>query len=832
MVNTLWQKLRRDLQASQGRMIMMVIAIAVGIFGVSTIMSAYTIMTREVSRNYMNTNPASATLEVDKIDDNLLESIRLQPGISDAETGSIITARVEKTPGKWMPLLLFVVKDFDAMRMNKFTHQSGAWPPPKGTILIEREALPLINAKIDSKFNIQTPNGERRNISVSGITHDPGLAPSWMEQTVYGYITIETQAWLGESSALQNIKIKVDRPLDTSSAEHTVSELAIWLKQQGHTVGEIRIPPPGKHPHQSQMTGILAMLLSFSLMALVLSAILTSTIISGMLAQQVRQIGVMKAIGARSRQIAALYIVLVVLLGLAAFIIGLPPGVLAGRAFARVIAKLLNFTLYSEAIPGWVYVIQLLVGVMVPLIAAMYPILRISRITVREAINDFGVSRKMFGARRFDKLLGKIGAFASVRGLDSTFILALRNTFRRRGRLVLTLALLATAGGMFITSLNVKTAWENYIGSAASVRQYDLEIRLNHLESEDRLFSIVNSISGVQKVESWSIAPTALSRPDGLDIVRTYPDGGHGSFAVRSFSEGSKMLRTPLISGRKLKPRDNGTVVLNHTTKAFLPYAKIGDNIELTVNGSPVSLRVVGITREILVPPTAYVSADTFNKIMAQTDLLSSHSEQFKQERASDLSIPSTSIRSNALRIVTAKHDNATRNRIANEVLNALEKENVSIKTVITEEMLDGAISGHIYIFIFALMLMAAIMAVVGALGLMSTMGTSVIERTREFGVMRTIGGKSQTVLHNVVFEGIFIGLMSWVIAVVVSLPLSMGIGNFLGNMAFRSPLPLTLSSTGIVIWFAIILIGSITASAFPARKASQLTVRETLAYI
>ena len=74
---------------------------------------------------------------------------------------------------------------------------------------------------------------------------------------------------------------------------------------------------------------------------------------------------------------------------------------------------------------------------------------------------------------------------------------------------------------------------------------------------------------------------------------------------------------------------------------------------------------------------------------------------------------------------------------------------------------MDNALSGHVYILIFALIMMSVIMAVVGVLGLMSAMGTSVIERTREFGVMRAIGGRSGTVMRNVISEGVFIGMMS-----------------------------------------------------------------------
>ena len=127
---------------------------------------------------------------------------------------------------------------------------------------------------------------------------------------------------------------------------------------------------------------------------------------------------------------------------------------------------------------------------------------------------------------------------------------------------------------------------------------------------------------------------------------------------------------------------------------------------------------------------------------------------------------------------------------------------------------------------------MAVLMAVVGGLGLMSAMSTSVIERTREFGIMRTVGARGGTILRNVIFEGVFTGLLSWLIALLLSVPLSYGIGNLVGTLAFRFPLELTVSPGALLVWLGLIVVGSVAASAYPAWLASRLTIRETLAYL
>src|SRR5512143_3895564 len=159
MLSPRWRKLWRDLRAAQGRMIMMVLAIAVSIFGVGAILSAYTILTREISRNYLGTNPASAFVELDRVDDAVVDAVRRQPGIADAGATSWVTARVEIKPNDWRTLLLFVVKDFHTARISTFLPESGAWPPPQGTLLLEREALKLIQANVGDTLTVQTPHG-------------------------------------------------------------------------------------------------------------------------------------------------------------------------------------------------------------------------------------------------------------------------------------------------------------------------------------------------------------------------------------------------------------------------------------------------------------------------------------------------------------------------------------------------------------------------------------------------------------------------------------------------------------------------------------------------
>ncbi|MBK7317957.1 hypothetical protein [Candidatus Villigracilis affinis] len=112
-------------------------------------------------------------------------------------------------------------------------------------------------------------------------------------------------------------------------------------------------------------------------------------------------------------------------------------------------------------------------GILIPLLVALDPILKATRITVRR-LSTITASALM----RPLHLQGTAGS-AAFGFFDNTLILALRNTFRRRGRLMPTLGLLSAAGAMFMTGINVRSGWQAALDQSAADRHYDLEIRFN-----------------------------------------------------------------------------------------------------------------------------------------------------------------------------------------------------------------------------------------------------------------------------------------------------------------------------------------------------------------
>jgi putative ABC transport system permease protein len=129
------------------------------------------------------------------------------------------------------------------------------------------------------------------------------------------------------------------------------------------------------------------------------------------------------------------------------------------------------------------------------------------------------------------------------------------------------------------------------------------------------------------------------------------------------------------------------------------------------------------------------------------------------------------------------------------------------------------------------LLALSIILAVVGAVSLMGVISIGVIERTKEIGVLRAIGARSRTILSMFVMEGILQGSLSWLIAVPISLLISPGAADVMGHEMFGATLSYQYNWSAVMIWLGIVLVISVLASIFPARGATRISVRDSLAY-
>lgn len=789
-------KVLRDLWATRGRVVFMVLSLAAGLISLGTVLSARGVLQREMNRNYMETVPASATFDVGApgLDDATFEALQEHPQVARAVRRTTRSARWRRPGTKpWGRATLFVFEDFERAAVAKLNPESGLRVPPLGTILIERSAMAVLEAELGDTIEVTTPRGEPVPLQIVGVVHEPALAPAVTEQAGYLYASVQTLALLGESAVLDEVRVLVaDDPLDPAAVEAQAEAIASWLIERGVEVHEVRVPPPGKHPHQAPSEVVLLLFSIFAGLTVVLASVLCASLLSTTMARQIREVAVMKTVGATQRQIRRMYALMLGIIAMLSLAIAAAPTRVLGRLAVDAIATLLNFDVASYEVPHWVYATQVLVGVLLPLLAAAPAIIGASRVSVLRGLSEYGARLAPPGRQRW------------IGGLSNRVLqAALRNALRVPKRLVLTVALLGVGGGLFISALSVADAWEAMTDQVVVTRHYDVEVHFSEPVSP----SLADSIDDVRRVETWGMASAALASAAGVPLSHTYPDGGHGSFSLVAVPDNTQLVAFTVRSGRWLVPGEAGGVVLNQLAASRVGPDAVGRQIEIWVDGVPTAWTVVGVVDEVASPAAAYVGASAFAERTGQP------------------------LRVLRIATGTAREPEAIRSAI-DAVVQGLASQGARVVNVVPLQLLFNAMAAHVVVLIRSLLGLALLMAFVSTLALGSSMSTSVVERTREIGVLRAIGARPRQVRCMVLIEGVFVAVLSLPVALLIAVPLAALIGRVVGMLSFGIALPLDVSWLAVVGWSAGSVLVAIVASLVPAFGASSRSVVEALAHV
>ncbi|RIK50579.1 MAG: hypothetical protein DCC59_13180, partial [Chloroflexi bacterium] len=522
------------------------------------------------------------------------------------------------------------------------------------------------------------------------------------------------------------------------------------------------------------------------------SGFLIVNTITALMTQHTRQIGIMKATGGSAMQIFFMYLALIASFGIGALILAAPLANGAAKNIGGGMAAWLNF--HPAVYSGYRATLyqQVFVAVVVPILAAILPIYNSARMTVREALSDYGLGGN---AKMKEEKVNRNSVL-----IPRPIRISLRNTFRRKARLGLTLFTLVLGGAVFIAVYNLWASFDRVIEDIQGYFLADINISFDKGYRYDKVANIAMNIPGVESAEGWLEWTGTLemdSEKAGTQIVFVAPPS-------------TSILIDPVITaGRWLQPGDENAIIIGNHLLQIFPDLKVGDWLKIDIDGRKTDWRIVGIytiTGNVS-PPLLYVNYEYLSALVGEPDMAYS------------------------LRIVTTQHDSLTQQRINDQIQAAFEERGIQIQSTQLGADFIRDQKAQTDILVYFMLVMAALIAVVGGLGLMGTMSINVLERTREIGVMRAIGASNGDIQAIVLTEGMVIGIVSWAISILLSLPITNVLCFGVGMAILTSPMPVVYGASGIVAWLIFTLILGALASALPARRASRLTVRDTLAY-
>jgi putative ABC transport system permease protein len=583
--------------------------------------------------------------------------------------------------------------------------------------------------------------------------------------------------------------------LDPALSQAAASRIAVDIRDRdmsaaGVTVKRLTVPKPGSHFLGDIFKAVSLLLLALGVLSLALSGFLVVTTVSAIMAQQIKQIGIMKAVGARADQITRMYLAMVAIYGIMAVFVGVPVSLWAGRWFISYAAGVLNFRVVDWQPPAYVIALEVAVGVLVPLLAAILPIMRGARTSVVSAFTATGISPN-FGHGLIDRILGL------VRGLPRPVALSLRNTFLRKGRLALTLTTLILASAVVMAVLTVRASTLQTVDNIASFWTYDAQVFLARPEQGADLEREARKVAGVTDAETRAEASASMKRQDGTEAQGIYAVG---------LDPGSAFVNPTITAGRWVQEGDSHSIVVNADVIKDQPNLSVGDTVRLKMRGKEDDWKIVGV-----------VSGQMRGSII------------FFEKSALDAAINGGG---GVTRLVvkTADHSADAQQVVATALEKRLDKAGFAASGSETQSVQKATIANQLGILVTFLVIMAAILSAVGIIGLTGTMTINVLESTREIGVMRSIGASHRSIFGIFITEGVVVAVMAWGAGALLSWPLSVLLVRALGG-AMSLPLAYHFSWAGVGLWLVSVVVIAALASLLPAWNASRVSVRDAISY-
>ncbi|MEJ2600369.1 MAG: ABC transporter permease [Anaerolineales bacterium] len=783
---------------NKGRTLQVVLIIGIGAAAIGMIMGTRNLVIPGMQGMWRSIHPAMINIFLgSSISEDGLNSLKREDGVQDIEGFSSTTIEWRLSPNdEWKSGGLTMRSNYTHQKLNMLELVSGDWPTEK-TIGIENGSDSFFGINLGDSIDMRI-NDREFHIPSTGILYNQLSQPAYLGGTAQFYVTRDDYERMVGNRDFNNILVTA--PVwDETAVQDLGDRLQKRLDKQGINSFRI-ITDPNKHFFQDQMDGIFLLLGVLSILALVLGLLLVYNTVNALISQQVDQIGVLKAVGARTWQIVLHYFGMILMYSLLAMLIALPLGIYGARGISSWLTGSFGATISDFEIDRTSVMVMVIVVLVAPLLASLIPILSGARTTVRDAISTYGLSAK---AGLLERILAK------AKRVSRMLLLTISNTFRHKWRVILLQISLVMSALMFMMVISVRDAVEHTIRDVMfSILDADATYVLNRVERIEEIDKLVLSYPGVKSVEMWGLI-NATIRPMGQ------PESEDDeSVLMLGVPLPTQLYGYQLRGGRWLVPQDERAMVMNQRLADDVGVG-VGDWVTVRYGeNNSTDWRVVGLVFDPILSNSANVPREILlrdNGIVGRT---------------------------NTMWTSFTTQDPASQIAMAKGLRDYLKQNNVDVSPQRGVFGIGGdstAETGNTFInqfnfLVILLGLMAVIIGVVGSIALSGALSLSVMERRREIGVMRAIGASSWSIFRLFIGEGLILGWLSWLVALPLSIPAGQLMVKALGA-AFQLDIVYQYTPRGAIMWLVIITILSMFASWLPAFGATRISVRESLAY-
>lgn len=783
-----------DVTRRKGHTIIVVLAIFIGVFSLTAVnVYGFKIVSAFASQLDPSDYP-DIIVSVDHVDPVLLTQIASLPNVQTVQEQ--MTERFQwQTSAGLIPLDITAFQDLQHPALGKFDLAGGHYPD-SGEIVMEMGDGFLEPVSLNQSIPVQGPKGNT-HLRVSGLAQTSGLPLVKETRIAQGYMRLSDLGQLRGTMTINSLAIKVrniNTVHDTAQFLHNLIQKQDPGLQNTVTISHDVIG----------FNFIIGFLLSFlnivrvlAMGVIVVSCFLIMNTFTTLIAEQMRIIGIMKAIGGTQRDILKGYLLTVLIYSILGTFAGLVLGIAFGYISAWAFLNLRLIYIGPFTIPLNVFLMSIGAGIGAPSIAALLTIVDGTRITARAALGGYGVTSVNASTnRRLSSLTERLVL------IPQTVWLGLRGIFRKRGRAIMTICALALSGSAFLAAATFTSSLNQRVQQLYTNFAYDLTVSQTGSAATQTGFSLslpqlrqlLNGIPNIARVEREN--ETIVTTPWGI-------------LNLEGVDADTQIYSKPIVAGRWFRPGEQNVLLLDKQMlqKAHL---SVGDTLIFTDdNGHNNSWKIIGVVNDkpnlIVTYGVALTDVENVNRLEGRT---------------------AQSV--NMLYIQARTHSPAALQQLTSQVNQAMQVVGNAAPASTKQDDMQAAERNALVIDIIFYMAAAGI-AMAGLLGLYNTLTGSVLERQREIGVWRAMGASNWQVSRVFWIEGLSLALLAWLGGSLIGIPIAYGFVSLVSSWLF--PIPFTFDVWSLPLMLLALIIITTLACFGPTARASRVRIATILRY-
>ncbi|MEP1095125.1 MAG: FtsX-like permease family protein [Cyclobacteriaceae bacterium] len=734
----LW-KLIRDFKHAKGKLLLLLLAAGLSGWGISSVAYGYFMTERDFEENFEQTYPADMTLVVENYRTGLEEVLLSDKNVVDIERREVITARIKNNEDSWMPVIIYALDDLSEMRYDRIKILDDE-NQVANKLLIDKNAYYFLSEDQKQIELLFKDRDETVMLDLAGKVHDARQAPARMEGIVYAYATSTEVIGPFLEQGRRRLLIKTNVSSDKGALEVVSKRLKVLCEKEGGKIVSVNIPTPGKHIHQGIVDGISFLQESGGIILSLMGIILLALILLTWIFPQVADIGVMKAIGASTQDIFKSYTLVLIGIVFVGLLVGLPLGYQTAAMYSKAVAFFQNFEVVTDVLPLQFHLIVVFVSMIVPLSFGILPLLRSSKTSVNEAFNKtFYVPHR--GFFRISQTL-----------ISSTQLkYGLNNLFRHSQRTALTMLLLAVGMALYFTAANVEHSIRVDLRQYAETSPYEIVVAL-----PDKV-----TRSEVAYLDELEFVDQALAMNTSR-VAYFPPNLGNSEFSfVRTLSLDFDVPDSFIVRGEVDKTCSDCVYVGGEEMKKNFEDVPLGTSIELTnVGGEIRTYKFSGVVKDLVVIGAPFLTFDT--------------------EVADSFNGLAFKLRPDLPREEVLNASNAIDDLFIDNGVNIRALSSVSRRL--------GGILGHLDPTFLIIKITGIFTIVLGLFGLLIVLNLTIQERTREIGIMKSMGSPFRKISGMFKQEFLLISLFAVVVGAMLAVPVATALIGVIAETIIRHP--------------------------------------------